>query len=143
MSPNQLTLNLIEGSVSFTFSPQAAQDLQKAIAQLMQSLKAATVKTTPSGKASPQQPLEYRYTGDVFLEVFCNPNIWPSPFAAKVLITLRDASIRLTTEAELTRVIEDINQYLEQDWNQQKISNLEEIAAKSILPLLHSRNEYR
>ena len=115
MSPNQLTLNLIEGSVSFTFSPQAAEDLQKAIAQLMQSLKAATVKTTPTSKASPQQPLEFRYTGDVFLEVFCNPNIWPSPFAAKVLITLRDASIRLTTEAELTRVIEDINQYLEQE----------------------------
>ena len=80
----------------------------------MQSLKAATVKTTPAGKASPQKPLEYRYTGDVFLEIFCNPNIWPTPFAAKVLITIRDGSIRLTTEAELTRVSEDINQYLEQ-----------------------------
>lgn len=88
----------------------------------MQSLKAATVKTTPSGKASPQQPLEYRYTGNVFLEIFCNPNIWPSPFAAKVLITLRDASIRLTTEAELTRVIEDINQYLEQNWRNNRIN---------------------
>ena len=114
MSSNQLTLNLVEGSVSFSFSPQSAQDLQKALAQLMQSLKAATVKTTPGGKASPQQPLEYRHTGDVFLEIFCNPNIWPSPFAAKVLITLRDASIRLTTEAELTRLIEDVNQYLDQ-----------------------------
>lgn len=50
----------------------------------------------------------------MFLEIFCNPNIWPSPFAAKVLITVRDASIRLTTEAELTRVIEDLNQYLDQ-----------------------------
>ncbi len=114
MSPSQLRLNLVEGSVSFSFSPQAARDLQAAIAQLMQSLKAATAKTTPGGKANPQPPLEYRYTGDVFLEIFCNPNIWPSPFAAKVLITLRDASIRLTTEAELTRVIEDLNQYLDQ-----------------------------
>jgi hypothetical protein len=58
--------------------------------------------------------MEYRFSGDVFLEVFCNPNIWPSPFAAKVLITLRDERIRLTTEAELTRLIEDVNQYLEQ-----------------------------
>lgn len=114
MSPNHLTLNLVEGSVSFSFSPESARDLQQAIAQLMQSLKAAATKTTPGGKASPQPPMEYRYTGDVFLEIFCNPNIWPSPFAAKVLITLRDASIRLTTEAELTRVIEDINQYLDQ-----------------------------
>lgn len=120
MSPNQLTLNLLEGSVSFSFSPQAAQDLQQAIAQLMQILKAATAKTTPGGKPTPQQPLEYRYTGDVFLEIFCNPNIWPTPFAAKVLITIRDANIRLTTEAELTRVIDDINQYLDRvGWNYQ------------------------
>lgn len=113
MSP-QLRLNLVEGSVSFNFSPQAAQDLQKAIAQLMERLKAASTKATPPVKTSPQPPLEYRYTGDIFLEVFCNPNIWPTPFAAKVLITIRDASIRLTTEAELTRLREDINQYLEQ-----------------------------
>lgn len=114
MSPSGLTLNLVEGSVSFQFSPQAARELQAAIAQLMARLKATTAKTAPGGKASPQPPLEYRYTGDVFLEIFCNPNIWPSPFAAKVLITLRDASIRLTTEAELTRVIEDLSQYLDQ-----------------------------
>lgn len=114
MSSNHLILNLIEGSVSFSFSPQAARDLQTSIAQLMERLKTATTKTSPSGgKASPQPPLEYRYTGEVLLEIFCNPNIWPSPFAAKVLITVRDASIRITTEAELTRVIEDLNQYLD------------------------------
>lgn len=114
MSSNHLILNLIEGSVSFSFSPQAARDLQTAIAQLIERLKAATTKTSPGGgKASPQPPLEYRYTGEVLLEIFCNPNIWPSPFAAKVLITVRDASIRITTEAELTRVIEDLNQYLD------------------------------
>lgn len=113
MSP-QLTLNLVEGSVSFSFSAQAARDLQQAIAQLMERLKAVAAKATPGTKASPQKPLEYRYTGDIFLEIFCNPNIWPTPFAAKVLITIRDASIRLTTEAELTRVREDISQYLEQ-----------------------------
>ncbi|MBD0304445.1 MAG: hypothetical protein ICV85_20480 [Tolypothrix sp. T3-bin4] len=115
MSPNNLTLNLVEGSVSFSFSPQAAQELKVAIDQLMQSLKAVSTKNTSgSGKATPQRPMEYRYTGEVFLEIFCNPNIWPTPFAAKVLLTIRDATIRLTTEAELTRVIEDINQYLEQ-----------------------------
>nr|MCU0571297.1 hypothetical protein [Oculatellaceae cyanobacterium Prado106] len=64
-------------------------------------------------KPQPQKPLEYQHTGEVFLEIFCNPNIWSSPFAAKVLITLRDDRIRLTTEAELTRIVEDINHYLE------------------------------
>lgn len=116
MSAAQITLNLLEGSVSFEFTPEAARNLQNAIAQLMQHLKAAAAKTASGsvGKATPQKPMEYRYTGDVFLEVFCNPNIWPSPFAAKVLITLRDERIRLTTEAELTRVNEDISQYLDQ-----------------------------
>lgn len=113
MFASQLTLNLVEGSVSFNFTPEAARELQQAIAQLMQSLKAATQAAGEGGRPTPQKPTEYRYTGEVFLEVFCNPNIWPSPFAAKVLVTLRDERIRLTTEAELTRLIEDLNQYLE------------------------------
>jgi hypothetical protein len=114
---SQLTLNLVEGSVSFRFSPEAARELQKAIAELMERLKAVAAKAAPGsggGRPSPQKPMEYQYTGDIFLEVFCNPNIYPTPFAAKVLITLRDDRIRVSSEAELTRVIEDLNQYLEQ-----------------------------
>ena len=81
----------------------------------MQKLKTVAAKTASvGGKPTPQKPMEYQYTGDVFLEVFCNPNIWPSPFAAKVLITIRDERIKLTTEAELTRIIDDVNQYLDQ-----------------------------
>ncbi|MFM2064282.1 MAG: hypothetical protein RLZZ507_3953 [Cyanobacteriota bacterium] len=115
MSSTPLTLNLGDGSISFSFSAPAARELKAAIDQLMLSLKAVAAKPTPgSGKVTPQPPLEYRYAGDVFLEVFCNPNIWPTPFAAKVLLTIRNVGIRLTTEAELTRIIEDINQYLEQ-----------------------------
>ncbi|HEY9829982.1 MAG TPA: hypothetical protein V6D26_05340 [Stenomitos sp.] len=114
MASTPLKLNLVEGSVSFAFTADAARELQQAIAQLMQSLKAATQASGAGGKPTPQKPMEYRYSGDVFLEIFCNPNIWPSPFAAKVLVTLRDERIRLTTEAELTRVIDDVNQYLEQ-----------------------------
>lgn len=110
MSETQLMINLVEGSVSFNFTREAALSLQAAIAQLMQSLKVTAGGTS---KANPQLPMEYRYTGDVFLEIFCNPNIWPSPFAAKVLVTIRDQHIRLTTEAELTRLIEDLNQYIE------------------------------
>src|SRR3712207_8148318 len=37
---SQLRLNLVEGSVSFSFTPQAARDLKAAIATLMESLKA-------------------------------------------------------------------------------------------------------
>ncbi len=113
MPPTQLTLNLVEGSVSFRFTADAARNLKQAIDQLMQSLK-AVAQASGGSKPSPQKPMEYQYSGDVFLEIFCNPNIWPSPFAAKVLVTLRDERIRLSTEAELTRVIEDVNQFIEQ-----------------------------
>lgn len=108
-----LNLNLLQGAVSLHFSPEAARDLQSQIAQLVQHLK--TNSQPGGGGRAKHPPLEYRYTGDVFLEVFCNPNIYPSPFAAKVLLTLRDDRIRLTSEAELTRLIEDLEQYLAQE----------------------------
>lgn len=112
MSSFPLRLNLVEGSITFSFSPDAARNLQSAIAALTQDLKAVANKTAGT-KVAPQKAMEYQHSGEVFLECFCNPNIWPSPFAAKVLITVRDERIRLTTEAELTRIIEDVNLYLE------------------------------
>lgn len=111
----QLTLNLIQGAVSFDFDPQAAKELKQDLAHLLQSLKAIASRQAGSGKPVKHKDMEYRHRGDVFLEIFCNPNIYPSPFAAKVLITLRDERIRLTSEAELTRLIEDLNQYLGQN----------------------------
>lgn len=116
MSDVQFKLNLVEGSVAVRFTADAARSLKAALDELMLRLKAvATAATTGSaGKVTPQKPMEYQYAGDVFLEIFCNPNIWPSPFAAKVLITVRDDRIRLTTEAELTRIIDDVDRYLEQ-----------------------------
>jgi hypothetical protein len=110
----QLTLNLIQGSVSFKFSAEAAKNLKQEIALLMESLKLTASQASTPGKPKPQKSMEYRHTGDVFLEVFCNPNIYPSPFAAKTLITVRDDRLRVTSEAELTRLIEDLDQYLEQ-----------------------------
>jgi hypothetical protein len=115
MSLTQLTLNLVEGSVSFSFTPQAAHELQTALQQLLDHLKATAANlSTSASRSSPQPSMEYQYTGEVFLEIFCNPNIWSSPFAAKTLVTVRDDRIRLTTEAELSRLVEDVNQYLEQ-----------------------------
>jgi len=45
MSSVPLTLNLVEGSVSFSFSHQAAQELKAEINELMKSLKAVAAKT--------------------------------------------------------------------------------------------------
>lgn len=109
---SQITLNLVEGSVRFSFSLAAAQALKAELQTLMAGLKAIAGQAGRSRTA--ERSMEYQHTGEVFLEIFCNPNIWPSPFAAKVLITLRDERIRLTTEAELTRLIEDLNTFLEE-----------------------------
>jgi hypothetical protein len=111
---SQLTINLIQGAVSFKFSAEAVLNLKKEIDVLMQSLKSIASQASTPGRPKPQKPMEYTYTGDIFLEIFCNPNIYPSPFAAKILITVRDDRIRITSEAELTRLIEDLEQYLEQ-----------------------------
>jgi hypothetical protein len=108
----EITINLLQGSVRFSFSLEAAQDLKQALMDLMNNLKASAAQGN-SGPRKPVPSMEYQHTGAVFLEVFCNPNIWPSPFAAKLLITVRDDRIRLTTEAELTRILEDVNLYLE------------------------------
>jgi hypothetical protein len=53
MSANNLTLNLVEGSVSFSFSAESAKEMLSAIAQLMANIKAAGVKT-PGTKTKPQ-----------------------------------------------------------------------------------------
>ncbi len=111
---SQFTLNLDQGSIRFNFTPEAAQELKQALSDLMAKFKVTTQAVNAGEKPQPQSPTEYRHTGEVFLEVFCNPNIYPTPFAAKVLVTVRDDRIRLTTEAELTRLVEDVTQYLEQ-----------------------------
>ena len=108
------TINLLQGSVSFRFTPEAAQNLKTALDSLMVSMRAIAGTAGSSGRPSPKQPMEYQHTGDIFLEIFCNPNIYPSPFAAKVLVTLRDDRLRITSEAELPRLLEDLDNYLAQ-----------------------------
>lgn len=113
---SQLVFNLPSGSVSCGFTPTAARELQTKLNEIVQVLKAKTAEIAGGTGNRPKQhkPIEYQYTGEVFLEVFCNPNIWANPFVAKVLITLRDDRIRFSSEAELTRIIEDVNQFVEQ-----------------------------
>lgn len=113
---SQLVFNLANGSVSCGFTPTAARELQAKLNEIVQILKAKTAEIAGSAGTKPKQhkPIEYQYTGEVFLEVFCNPNIWANPFVAKVLITLRDDRIRFSSEAELTRIIEDVERFVEQ-----------------------------
>jgi hypothetical protein len=111
---SQLVFNLASGSVACRFTHHAAMDLQQKLHEIVQVLKAKTGESTGTGRPKPLQPIEYQYTGDVFLEVFCNPNIWANIFVAKVSISLRDDKIRVSSEAELTRIVEDVDRFIEQ-----------------------------
>jgi hypothetical protein len=109
-----LVFNLASGSVSCSLTETAARELQAKLNEIARTLKAKTAQTDPSRKPTPLPAIEYQYTGDVFLEIFCNPNIWANVFVAKVSITLRDDRIRLSSETELTRIIEDVERFVEQ-----------------------------
>ncbi|MGF1567927.1 MAG: hypothetical protein ACFCVD_07630 [Nodosilinea sp.] len=111
---SQITFNLAQGAVRFNFSVAAAQSLKTALGELMTQLKLVSASAGEGARRTPTPPVEYQHTGDVFLEVFCNPNIWPSPFAAKVLMTLRDDRLRITLETELSQLYDDVNAFLEQ-----------------------------
>lgn len=113
---SQLTLNLAEGSVAFDCTESDARALQAALHELMGRLKALAAKPVGAGGArpAPLPSLDYKHPGDLRVEVFCNPNIWPTPYAAKVLLTLKSDRMRLSTETDLSRMLEDLGQYLDQ-----------------------------
>ncbi len=121
--PNpMLTIQLPDGSIALSLPVEAVARLRTELQDLKARLSAvaaeAMPKTDPDGalvrtKPKPQEPWEYQHVGDVFVEVFCNPNIWATPFAAKVLLTVRDKQIKLTTEVSLSRLLEDVSAFLE------------------------------
>jgi hypothetical protein len=112
-SLTKFRLHLHDGSIAFDCEPEAARSLQAALTDLLERFK-STATAAGNGTNSPHPPLEFRHSGAVFLEVFCNPNIWPNPFSAKLLVTIKDANIHLTTEADLAQLRDDLGNYLEQ-----------------------------
>jgi hypothetical protein len=102
----KLIINLTDGSLSLLLSESTTQE----VLEFLTSFTAKIQEQTPDRK----QTMEYRHIGEVFLEIFGNPNIYANTFSAKVLLTVRDDKMRLTVEIGLTRLIEDIQQYLEQ-----------------------------
>jgi len=103
----QFALNFATGSASFSLSPEAAQQWHKALQILLERLKIRS-------RQQPQEPVEFHHSAtDFSLEMFCNPNIWAGPHAAKVLVTLKTKVLRLSTEVEFSRLQEDLSQYLE------------------------------
>ncbi|PSN19264.1 hypothetical protein C7271_08250 [filamentous cyanobacterium CCP5] len=112
----QITLHLQgEGAVTFSFSLEAAKQLKRSLADLLTRLKAIAARAGEAqARAQKETPMEFTHAGEVFLEVYCNPNLYPSPFAAKLMVTVRDERIRITGEVDLPRMVEDLNLFMEQ-----------------------------
>ncbi|AZB71326.1 hypothetical protein [Synechococcus elongatus] len=109
-----LTLQLSNGSLSLPLSLATGLQLKSVLQQLLDQLRQASTPLSPGQRPTPQPSTDQRLNvGDISLEVFCNPNLWPSPFAAKVLLTVRQGELRLSLEVELSRLLEDLDQYLE------------------------------
>lgn len=109
-----LTLQLSNGSLSLPLNLATGLELKSVLQQLLQQLRQAATPLSPGQRPTPQPSTDHRLeVGDIRLEVFCNPNLWPSPFAAKVLLSLRQGELRLSLETELSRLMEDLDQYLE------------------------------
>jgi hypothetical protein len=104
----QFRLHLNEGSIAFSCEPETAQALDQALKAFLVCFKDATPE------AGPRPCLEFQRSGGVFFEVFCNPNIWANPFSAKVLVTIKDTHLRLSSEVELTQLRDDLSDFLAQ-----------------------------
>ncbi|NJK59200.1 MAG: hypothetical protein HC918_01525 [Oscillatoriales cyanobacterium SM2_1_8] len=105
MPEPQLTLHFDGGAITLKLVAGAARELETRLNDLASQWQPGPRRSLPV--------FEYRYTGEVFLELFCNPNLWPSPFAAKVLLAVRDDRLRLSQELMLPQLLTDLEVYLQ------------------------------
>jgi len=111
--PN-LQIELSSGSLLIQLPPEIVREMQATLATIVDRLKATTQTAHDRGQHPRQETVEYRYVGSVALEIFCNPNIWSSPHAAQVLVSVRNEGIRVTSEVSLPQLLDCIEQYLVQ-----------------------------
>jgi hypothetical protein len=107
-----ITLDMADDTrLSFRFSLVDATELGERINDLVRAFK--TIKTAADdGKRVKEKSLEFRCERDgLKVEVECNPNVFPDAFTAKVYVVVDDGSIKVSSEALLTRVIDNVKAY--------------------------------
>eukprot|EP00850_Spirogloea_muscicola_P002220 SM000008S22309 [mRNA] locus=s8:945909:947579:- [translate_table: standard] len=109
-----ISFHIADTTLTLPFSADSARGLDAAIASLLQTFK------DKEKAARPQrwQAMDFRAVteaeGDsVVLEAFCNPNAYSNAFQAKVLITVEDKLLKLTSEGQLSAIKADVDQYLD------------------------------
>ncbi|MEN9204632.1 MAG: hypothetical protein Q6K99_04065 [Thermostichales cyanobacterium BF4_bins_65] len=91
-----------QGSVTLPLTRPQAEDLQRSLENLARTWQ-----------GSPPYPLwEVQMRGEVTVELFCNPNIWPSRHGAQVLLTAKTPLLKVSFELPLTQLLEDVGVFL-------------------------------
>ncbi|KAL2613522.1 hypothetical protein R1flu_025214 [Riccia fluitans] len=108
-----ITIQVGETSLTLPFSGKAAKGLSKAIDKLLITFKERESATRPQRWES----MEFCQDGvdGVRFEFFCNPNAYANAFQAKVLISVNDDKIQVTTEGQLSALKSDVEQYVERN----------------------------
>jgi hypothetical protein len=95
----------------FRFSLEAATQLGEQVNELIASFK-AIAESAKEGKRSLQKSLDYRHEENCLtVKIECNPNVFPNAFNAKVYITVDDGVVKVSSQAMLTRLIDNVKAY--------------------------------
>jgi len=99
MAHSPFVVHWDQGSLSLPLTATEAEALDQDLVTLIQAWQ-----------GSPPHPVwERQIRGDLFLEVFCNPNIWVAPHAARLLLTVKAHRIIVSVEVMLTQFQEDLS----------------------------------
>lgn len=99
-----LTLHLPDGTLRVGLADQAASDLLSRLQALHRSWQQAV--------PPPRPQLDVVYADPVRIEFFCNPNLWPHPSAAQVLVTVRHPQVQLSAQMPLPQLLADLEAWL-------------------------------
>ncbi|MCS7031857.1 MAG: hypothetical protein NZL92_10055 [Gloeomargarita sp. SKYG116] len=102
-----LTLHLPDGTLRVAMAVAVAPDLSQQLDRLKQSWR----QPVPP----PRPEWQFVYQDGVQVEFFCNPNVWPTPFAAQVLVTVRHPDIHVSTQISLPQLLADVNAWVTMD----------------------------
>ncbi len=99
MAHSPFVVHWEQGSLTLPLPASTAETLDQDLTTLLHTWQ-----------ASPPHPVWERIipVGEITLEVFCNPNIWVAPHAARLLLTVKTKQIKVSVEVMLTQFREDL-----------------------------------
>lgn len=104
-----ITFHVENTTITVPLSQAAAVGLSKAIEDVLNTFR----EKEKAQKPRRWESMEFRHTEDgVFVEFFCNPNAYANPFQAKVLLTLSDEKMKITSEGQLIAIKTYVDQYV-------------------------------